>query len=78
MKASVSATLSVNIASSPGRETCVPVSLTESGESILASPILGQSGLWSPLIRADGYILIDRNREGLPAGFSVDVFLLER
>lgn len=75
---SLSAVLSVNIASSPGRETCVPVRLADSGGTLLATPVLGPSGLWSPLVRADGYILIDKNREGLPAGSPVDVYLLER
>ncbi|MCD8111123.1 MAG: molybdopterin molybdotransferase MoeA [Clostridiales bacterium] len=75
---SLPAVLSVNIASSPGRETCVPVRLADSGGTLLATPVLGPSGLWSPLVRADGYILIDKNREGLPAGSPVDVYLLGR
>lgn len=71
---SVSAVLSVNIASSPGRETCVPVRLTDSGGKLLAVPVSGPSGLWSPLVRADGYILIEKDREGLAAGSPVDIY----
>ncbi|MCD7982176.1 MAG: molybdopterin molybdotransferase MoeA [Clostridiales bacterium] len=75
---SLSAFLTVNVASSPGRETCVPVKLALSEGALLASPIPGPSGLWSPLVQADGYILISENREGLPAGHPVDVYLLRR
>ncbi|MCD7866256.1 MAG: molybdopterin molybdotransferase MoeA [Clostridiales bacterium] len=75
---SVPAVLSVNIASSPGRETCVPVRLTNSGGKLLAVPVPGSSGLWSPLVRANGYILIGKDREGLAAGSPVNIYLLER
>lgn len=73
----ITAALSVNIASSPGRETCIPVKLSDSGGRTVAAPLLGQSGLWSPLTKADGYILIEQNKEGLPAETSVKVYLFE-
>lgn len=74
-EALIEATMSVNLASSPGRETCIPVSLVKTDHGYLAEPILGRSGLWTILTRADGYILIGHNTEGIRAGESVSVRL---
>ena len=38
------------------------------GKALLARPILGKSGLITTLSEADGYILVDMNREGLKKG----------
>lgn len=74
----VHARMNINMAASPGRETCVPVRLISSENGYLAEPILGRSGLWSILTRADGYILIHRDQEGLRAGDPVNVILFKR
>ena len=70
----ISASMTVNIASSPGRETCIPVSLHKTDSGFQAEPILGRSGLWTILTKADGYILIDHNQEGIKAGETVLVY----
>lgn len=46
-----------------------------SGIRYAADPVLGKSGLITPLAMADGVIKIDINREGLPQGTVVDVEL---
>lgn len=71
----VSANITVNLPTSPGRETCIPVSLVKTETGFDAIPILGRSGLWTILTRADGYILIDHNQEGIAAGAEVAVHL---
>ena len=40
----------------------------------MAYPVFGRSGLISTLSRADGYILIEENKEGLKKGEQVSVF----
>lgn len=71
----VEANITVNLPTSPGRETCIPVTLKKTETGYDAEPILGRSGLWTILTRADGYILIDHNQEGIPAGAAVAVHL---
>ena len=67
----VNATLLQAAPSNHGREELLPVRLTEEG----ADPVPLKSGLISPLCRADGYIHIPRDAEGLCKGTSVDVVL---
>jgi len=69
------AKITCNIASSPGR-TCyqaVALRLCEGG-GYLAEPIFGKAGMISTLAKADGYIVIDLNKEGLEKGEPVQVF----
>ncbi|MDR2487774.1 MAG: molybdopterin molybdotransferase MoeA [Clostridiales Family XIII bacterium] len=47
-----------------------------SGTRICATPVYGTSGMISTLAGADGYFIMNRNAEGLPAGSTVEVFLL--
>lgn len=61
--------LSSNISSNNGREEFVCVKLD--GEN--AVPVFSKSGVISLLSRSDGYIVIDRNSEGLKAGEEVCV-----
>lgn len=63
--------LTQSVPSNHGREELLPVRLTEEG----ADPVPLKSGLISPLCRADGYIHIPRDAEGLCKGTSVDVVL---
>jgi molybdopterin molybdotransferase len=71
----INARLSRNIASSPGRLTCWPVALEWTDSGWLADPIFGKSGLITTLTKADGYFIVDRDTEGLPAGHDVLVHL---
>jgi molybdopterin biosynthesis enzyme len=57
--------------SNHGREELLPVRLCAG----YAEPVSLKSGLISPLTRADGYIRIPRDTEGLVQGASVEVIL---
>jgi molybdopterin molybdotransferase len=57
-----------NIASQPGRDDFVPVSLQEEAGQWSARPLLGKSGLMGILSRADGYIHIGAVEQGLAGG----------
>ncbi len=65
------AKLTQNISSNHGREEIVCVKLTDCG----AEPVFGKSGVISLLSESDGYIIIDRNREGLKSGEEVEIHL---
>jgi len=65
------ARLAAAVPSNHGREELVPVLLA--GEE--ANPLISKSGLIAALARADGYIRIPRDTEGLLTGARVDVIL---
>lgn len=71
----IHATMETNVASAPGKATCQLVELIEGDEGYLARPIFGKSGLITTLTRADGYTIIDVNKEGLKPGEMVKVQL---
>jgi len=73
----VRARLSRNYPSQAGREEFVPVRLEEREGEWYATPLLGPSALISTLVRADGLVRVPPEAEGLYAGDSVDVELLE-
>lgn len=64
----VYARLTQNIASQPGRDDFVPVSLTEEAGQFTARPLLGKSGLMGILAKADGFIHIAAVEQGLTCG----------
>jgi len=70
----VSVPIARSVPSNHGREEYVPVTLQD-GE---AQPIPSKSGLITTLARADGFIAIPRDKEGLRQGEFVEVTLLER
>ncbi|MFH1985124.1 MAG: gephyrin-like molybdotransferase Glp [Pseudomonadota bacterium] len=72
---SVPARLSRNVASTQGRTDFVRVQLSETDEGLLATPVLGKSGLLNTMVRADGLVTIAENTEGLDAGAPVSVYL---
>jgi len=71
----VPARISCNVPGSPGRTVCQPVILHLDGDSYSAEPVFGKSGMITTLTRADGYVMIDLNKEGLKKGESVMVQL---
>jgi molybdopterin molybdotransferase len=71
----VSAVLSRNLASVQGREDYVRVKLVQRENQVYAEPILGKSGLIHTMVKADGFIRIDMNSEGLDEGTAVRVIL---
>ena len=73
----IQATLSRNLASTPGREDFIRVHLRSEGEVIWAEPVLGKSGLISTMVKAEGLLRLPLNSEGLEKGELVEVFLFE-
>jgi molybdopterin molybdotransferase len=71
----IPARMACNIASSPGKTTVQPVTLYRSGMEYTACPVFGKSGMMSTLTKADGYILINKNTEGLKKSEPVLVYL---
>ena len=71
----VTAVLSRNLAGATGREDFVRVRLRREGETLWADPVLGPSGLLSPLVKSDGLVMIPLGVEGLLKGESVVVRL---
>jgi molybdopterin molybdotransferase len=69
----IDAVMTRNIESASGREDYLRVRLLNQGKEIFADPILGKSGLISPLVEADGLVRIDINKEGLYKGERVKV-----
>lgn len=67
----VRAVTAFNISSNHGREEFVPVKL----ENGTAHPIFRKSGVISLLCEADGYTVIDRNKEGLKKNEEITVHL---
>jgi molybdopterin molybdotransferase len=75
-RASVQATLTVNLPSQAGREDWQPVRLLPSAQGWLAEPIFGKSNLIFNLVAADGLLAIAPDATGLNAGQVVDVYPL--
>lgn len=73
---SVSAHLTLNLASKTGREDWVPVQLVSGPEGLQAEPIFGKSNLIFTLARADGLVRIPADATGLAIGEAVDVIYL--
>lgn len=69
------ARLAKNVASSPGREDHVRVTLEERDDGFWAVPVLGKSGLIATLVKADGTIVIPRIASGMSEGDLVEVTL---
>ncbi len=67
----IKASLLCNISSNHGREEILCVKLTDEG----AMPLYGKSGVISLLSESDGYIIIDRNCEGLRSGEEAEIYL---
>lgn len=72
----VPAKIATNVMGAPGKRTCqlVKIEKTESGE-VTAIPIFGKSGMITTLTKADGYLVMEENQEGLKAGETVFVHL---
>ncbi len=72
----VHARLDQNVASQPGREDYVRVTLAQRDGVTLATPMAGKSGAIFNLVKADGLVRIPASAEGLEAGTEVDVIVL--
>ena len=69
------ARLKTNIASQIGREDYVRVVLGRDGAAYVATPLPSKSGAIFTLVKADGMVCIELNRDGLEQGEEVDVIL---
>lgn len=69
----VTGRLTVNIASQPGRDDFIPVQIQDNDGTREVHPLLGKSGLMSILAKADGFVHIVYEKQGLEAGTMVDV-----
>jgi len=72
----VTAQLSLNLASQAGREDWVPVRLSRTAAGYQADPVFGKSNLIFTLVRADGMVRIPAAANGLCAGEMVEVRLI--
>lgn len=71
----LTASLSRNLASAPGREDLVRVRLERGEAGLIAHPLMGNSAMISTMTGADGFITIPLVVEGLRAGADVRVTL---
>ena len=71
----VTAALCRNLAGASGREDYVRVRLRPEAGALWADPVLGPSGLISPLVKSDGLVMIPLGVEGLFKGEQVEVQL---
>lgn len=69
------ATLTRNLPSAPGREEYVRVRVERAGDSWLAEPIFGKSGLIRTLTQGQGLVCVPINSEGRDEGTAVTVLL---
>lgn len=72
----VYAKMETNVGSAPGKTTCQMVKLFEGEGGYTAEPLFAKSGVMSGLTAADGYTLIDMNKEGLHKDELVKVHLI--
>lgn len=73
----IKAVLNKNIPSSPQRTDFVRVKIKTEGNTFMAEPIFGKSGLITTLVQADGIVVIPPERLGLEEGETVEVILFE-
>lgn len=73
----VMATMTKNIPSQGGRTDFVRVKVIKDGDSYLAEPVFGKSGLITTLVHADGIVTIPPERLGIEEGEKVEVILFE-
>jgi molybdopterin molybdotransferase len=72
----VTARLTRNIPSIPGREDHVPVRLERRDGGILAHPVFGKSNLIYTLVKSEGLVTVPLDRGGLSEGDLVEVRIL--
>ena len=71
----VTATVSKRIVSNLKHQEYVQVNVGQVGDKLIATPLSRGAGIISSLARADGYLVIPQQREGLESGEQVDVVL---
>lgn len=74
----VNAILTADIPSESGREDYIPVTLSDSGGTLSATPVFGKSNLIYTLVNSDGMIQVPSDSGGIYAGEEVSVRLYQR
>lgn len=74
-QSSISAVMATSYASDAGKEDYVRVRLHRKEGQVTATPLLGKSALITPLVQADGLVVIPEGVEGIEAGEPVTVEL---
>ncbi|MBM7557672.1 molybdopterin molybdotransferase MoeA [Halanaerobacter jeridensis] len=77
VQSQVSAKLSRNVASAPGREEYFRVSLEERDNQLWATPSLGKSSLITTMVEADGLAKVGLGTEGVKQGGMIPVILFD-
>ena len=72
------AKIKTNIPSDNGREEVIPVQIAYEKNDIFARPVFVKSGVISVLNKADGYIQIERDSEGVNQNETVKVYMFAR
>jgi molybdopterin molybdotransferase len=75
LRPTVSAVLGRNVASREGRTDYVRVRLQQTADGMVAIPVLAKSGMISGMVRAQGFVRIEPDCEGLYKGEQVTVHL---
>lgn len=72
----VTGRMASNVPASPGRRTFQLVEIEPDGEGgVIVKPVFAKSGMILPYAKADGYIVMTENQEGVRAGDAVEVLL---
>lgn len=74
-KPKISAILTRNVRSHPGRTDWVRVKLKYEDNKCYATPVFGKSGIMKTLLESQGYVEIKPEKEGLLSGTLVDVVI---
>lgn len=72
----INAVMSINYHKAKGREEYLPVELEKIENRVVAKPVFGKSGLISVFSKAFGYIVIEKNVEGVREGQKVEIYRL--
>ena len=72
----INAVMSINYHKAKGREEYLPIELEIIENRLVAKPVFGKSGLISVFSKAYGYVVIEKNEEGLKEGQIVEVYKL--
>jgi len=73
----VRASLTRNISSRSGRTDYVRIKLEKGADGLLATPVLGRSGMLRTLAEANGLLVVPAAKEGLNAGDTVEINIWE-
>jgi len=77
-RSSVTARFAYRLRTGYGRTWLIPVSLVRRRDNLVAYPVSMSSGDISPLVRAEGFVVVPEKKEILEEGDEVEVLLFDR